>query len=119
MCTCLSQASIIMVGGGMMKGYKDCVINVDLTEGIIIKEKLNPDYIKKYMGGEGYGIALLWNEMPHDAEPLSPDNILSFNVPVNLRAKPSGCNKVIKDYLSFHGFYTNGEEGYSHCQQYQ
>jgi aldehyde:ferredoxin oxidoreductase len=63
----------------MMKGYKDCVINVDLTEGIITKEKLNPDYIKKYMGGEGYGIALLWNEMPHDAEPLSPDNILSFN----------------------------------------
>jgi len=63
----------------MMKGYKDCVIKVDLTEGIIKKEKLNPEYIQKYLGGEGYGIALLWDEMPHTAAPLSPDNILSFN----------------------------------------
>lgn len=79
MCTCLSQAGIVMVGGVMMKGYKDCVIKVDLTEGIIKKEKLNPEYIQKYLGGEGYGIALLWDEMPHKAAPLSPDNILSFN----------------------------------------
>ena len=31
MCTCLSQTGIVMVGGVMMKGYKDCVIKVDLT----------------------------------------------------------------------------------------
>lgn len=62
-----------------MKGYKNCIINVDLTRKTIEKESLNRDYIKKYMGGEGYGIALLWDKMPHNADPLSPENILSFN----------------------------------------
>lgn len=62
-----------------MKGYRDCVVKVDLTSGTIIKEGLNREHIKKYLGGEGYGIAMLWAEAPHDAEPLSPENILSFN----------------------------------------
>jgi len=42
-----------------MKGYRDCVVKVDLTEGTIIKEGLNSEYIRKYLGGEGYGIAML------------------------------------------------------------
>ncbi len=66
-------------GGKALKGYKDCVIRVDLNSSKISKEPLNKDYIEKYLGGEGYGIALMWDEMPHDADPLSPENILSFN----------------------------------------
>ncbi|MEL7607435.1 MAG: aldehyde ferredoxin oxidoreductase family protein [Sedimentibacter saalensis] len=62
-----------------MKGYKNCIIKVDLSNGNIKKEHLNADYIKRYLGGEGYGIALLWNHMPLDAHPLSPENLLSFN----------------------------------------
>jgi len=62
-----------------MKGYKNCIIKVDLSSGNIKKEHLNADYIKRYLGGEGYGIALLWNHMPLDADPLSPENLLSFN----------------------------------------
>lgn len=62
-----------------MKGYKDCVLRVDLVSKNITKEPLNKDYIKQYLGGEGYGIALLWDEMPHTADAFSPENILSFN----------------------------------------
>lgn len=62
-----------------MKGYKDCVIRVDLKKKEINKEKLNMNYVEKYMGGEGYGIGLLWDNTPHDAEPFSPQNVLSFN----------------------------------------
>lgn len=62
-----------------MKGYKNCIMKVDLSTGNIKKEHLNADYIKRYLGGEGYGIALLWNHMPLDAHPLSPENLLSFN----------------------------------------
>lgn len=75
----LSKTGFRMVGGELMKGYKDCVIRVNLRSGEIIKEKLNQVYVKNYMGGEGYGIGLLWDEMPYDAKPLSPENILSFN----------------------------------------
>jgi aldehyde:ferredoxin oxidoreductase len=62
-----------------MKGYKNCIIKVDLSNGNIKKEHLNADYIKRYLGGEGYGIALLWNNAALDADPLSPENLLSFN----------------------------------------
>lgn len=62
-----------------MKGYKDCVIRVNLDKKEISKEKLNLKYVEKYMGGEGYGIALLWDEVSHDVDPFSPENILSFN----------------------------------------
>lgn len=75
----VSKTGFRMVGGEIMKGYKDCVIRVNLRTGEITKEKLNMNYVEKYMGGEGYGIGLLWDEVPSGAEPLSSDNILSFN----------------------------------------
>lgn len=79
-----------------MKGYKDCVIRVDLEMGSITKEPLNRDYIKKYLGGEGYGIALLWDEVPHGIEPLSPDNQLSFNTgPMTGTPTPSASRTSI------------------------
>lgn len=62
-----------------MKGYKDCVLRVNLATGDLKREPLNRTYIEKYLGGEGYGIALLWDEAPHDAEAFGPHNILSFN----------------------------------------
>jgi aldehyde:ferredoxin oxidoreductase len=62
-----------------VKGYKDCVLHVDLATGHIEKAPLNRDYTEKYLGGEGYGIALLWSDMPHETEAFSPQNILSFN----------------------------------------
>lgn len=77
--SCLSETVIKLVGGGRMKGYRDCIVRINLKNGKIKKEKLNMEYINKYLGGEGYGIGLLWDEMPHDAKPLSPENILSFN----------------------------------------
>jgi len=79
-----------------MKGYKDCIIKVDLSQSSINKEPLNKEYIKKYLGGEGYGIALLWDEMPHLADPLSPENILSFNTgPMTGTPTPSASRTSI------------------------
>lgn len=96
MCFCMPPTGIVMVGGAIMKGYKNCIINVDLTEKTIKKEPLNPDYIQKYMGGEGYGIALLWDNMPHTADPLSPENIISFNTgPMTGTPTPSASRTSI------------------------
>lgn len=79
-----------------MKGYKDCVLRIDLANGHIEKEPLNPTYIEKYLGGEGYGIALLWDEMPHNADPFSAKNILSFNTgPLTGTPTPSASRTSI------------------------
>lgn len=62
-----------------MYGYVDKVLRIDLTKDSISKEPLNQEYLNRYLGGEGYGMALLWDEVPHGAVPFSPDNMLSFN----------------------------------------
>lgn len=76
--TNLPSPRIRMVGDNM-KGYKDCVLRIDLSTKVIKKEVLNKEYIEKYLGGEGYGVALLWDEVPHDIDPFSKENLLSFN----------------------------------------
>lgn len=62
-----------------MKGYRDCELRINLRKQTIEKKPLNPEYIEKYMGGEGYGIALMWDEMPLDIDPFDDRNLLSFN----------------------------------------
>jgi aldehyde:ferredoxin oxidoreductase len=62
-----------------LNGYRDCALRINLTRGTLAKEPLNRKYIERYLGGEGYGMGLLWDDAPHQADPLGPENILSFN----------------------------------------
>jgi len=79
-----------------MKGYQDCAIRVNLSSGSITKEALKQKYIQRYLGGEGYGIALLWDEVPHKADPLSPQNQLSFNTgPITGTPTPSASRTSV------------------------
>ena len=79
-----------------MKGYRDCELRVNLKEKTIEKKPLNSDYIDKYMGGEGYGIALMWDEMPLDIDPFDDGNLLSFNTgPLTGTPAPSASRTSI------------------------
>lgn len=79
-----------------MKGYRDCELRVNLKEKTIEKKPLNGDYIDKYMGGEGYGIALMWDEMPLDIDPFDDGNLLSFNTgPLTGTPAPSASRTSI------------------------
>jgi aldehyde:ferredoxin oxidoreductase len=79
-----------------LNGYANCVLRVDLRSGTTVKEPLNPTYIQQYLGAEGYGMALLWDEAPHLVDPLSPDNILSFNAgPLTGTPTPSASRSSV------------------------
>jgi len=62
-----------------MKAYKNCELRINLKDKTIMTKPLNQEYVDKYMGGEGYGMALMWDEMNHHIDPLSSENLLSFN----------------------------------------
>ncbi len=80
-----------------MKGYQDCVIRVDLPTGRIAKEELKPDYVQRYLGGEGYGIALLWDEVTPETKALDPANVLSFNTgPLTATPVPSSSRTSVE-----------------------
>lgn len=54
------------------------LLNVNLSDGTLVTEKISFEQYKKYMGGYGLGAALLMERMDPAADALGPDNILGF-----------------------------------------
>ena len=59
-----------------MNGYAGVVLTVDLSSGRITKEPLRDDLVRDYIGGEGFGVRLLWEKLKPGTDALSPDNVL-------------------------------------------
>ncbi|HCX65756.1 MAG TPA: ABC transporter ATP-binding protein, partial [Eubacteriaceae bacterium] len=59
-------------------GYMGKVLRVNLTTGDITTEKLPEDIAKDFIGGAGFGIKYLFDEVPGDTDPLGEDNKLIF-----------------------------------------
>ncbi|MCP3927176.1 MAG: aldehyde ferredoxin oxidoreductase family protein [Desulfobacterales bacterium] len=62
----------------MRKGYMGKVLFVDLTTGKIAEKILPEETYSKYLGGLGLASHILYEEIPKDADPLGPDNMLAF-----------------------------------------
>ena len=56
-------------------GWAGKILNVDLTTGKIETEALDKDWAKKYIGGNGFGARILYDEVGPEVDPLSPENI--------------------------------------------
>ena len=61
-----------------MKGYLGKVLLVDLSSGEITPEEIDDKIYEKYMSGMGLGAYYLHKNIPEDADPLGPENILGF-----------------------------------------
>jgi len=59
-------------------GYAGKLLRIDLTKGTVSFEKIKPEVLKEFLGGVGYGIKLLSDELPVGVDPLSPENKLLF-----------------------------------------
>lgn len=62
-----------------MHGWTGTILKVDLTGGQITKEPLDVDFAAKWLGGEGFGAKVLWDEVGPDIhDEFSPDNVLVY-----------------------------------------
>ncbi|MBM3264055.1 MAG: aldehyde ferredoxin oxidoreductase family protein [candidate division Zixibacteria bacterium] len=59
-------------------GWTGVVLRIDLTTGRIVKEPLNMEWAKTYVGGRGLAAKYLYEEMDPAADPLGPANKLIF-----------------------------------------
>lgn len=57
-------------------GYAGRFLRVDLTNGAIREVALPLDWVENYLGGNGIGTKILWDEVPAWVKPLSPENKL-------------------------------------------
>ena len=60
----------------MRYGYGGSILRVDLTSGTIIREKTDPNYMVKVIGGRGFNSRRLSVELKRSVDPLSPENLL-------------------------------------------
>lgn len=61
-----------------MKGYVGKVLIVNLSTGEIMPEDIHGEIYEKFLSGIGLGAYYLYKNIPKDADPLGPDNILGF-----------------------------------------
>jgi aldehyde:ferredoxin oxidoreductase len=76
-----------------MFGYAGRMLIVDLTTGKTNVEPLNEEYAKKYIGGIGLGMRLLFDYSKPGSDPFSPDNpLILTNGPISGTMWPTGGN---------------------------
>ncbi len=63
----------------MLKGgYMGKILRVNLTEQTYKEEETAVELAKQYIGGAGFGVKYLFDEVPADTDPLGPANKLIF-----------------------------------------
>lgn len=65
-----------------MYGYAGKILDINLESGAIGEYPLSEEVRRTYLSGVGINAKILHNEVPADADPLGPENILVFNVGV-------------------------------------
>ena len=77
-------------------GYVGKMLRVDLTSGQISEEILDPETLRKYVGGTALGAKYLYEEVPPGVEWSDPENrIMFFTGPLNGTKIGSGIFSVI------------------------
>ncbi|MBW1999250.1 MAG: aldehyde ferredoxin oxidoreductase family protein, partial [Deltaproteobacteria bacterium] len=61
-----------------MNGYRDRILHVDLSARTFREESLDEKLIRDFVGGGGFGIKLLYDELSPNVDPLGADNVLIF-----------------------------------------
>ncbi|MHA1895191.1 MAG: aldehyde ferredoxin oxidoreductase family protein [Candidatus Helarchaeota archaeon] len=61
-----------------MFGYLNKILRINLTDQSIKDEKIGDSILKKYIGGQGLGTRILYDELKPDIDPLGPENKLIF-----------------------------------------
>ncbi|MCL4261911.1 MAG: aldehyde ferredoxin oxidoreductase family protein [Anaerolineae bacterium] len=62
----------------MLHGFTGKVLHVDLTQHKLEIEEPTEDFYRHYVGGSLMGLYYLWKNTPQGADPLSPENTLTF-----------------------------------------
>jgi aldehyde:ferredoxin oxidoreductase len=75
-------------------------LEIDLSRGSIEKVASEPDLAEYYLGGQGVAAKILFERVPPDTDPFSPDNLLIFSTGL-LHATPApAANRTVVNTFS-------------------
>jgi aldehyde:ferredoxin oxidoreductase len=61
-------------------GWAGKILRIDLTKEKIVETSLTKELAYNFLGGRGFNIKTLWDEIRPGIDPLSPENVLCFGV---------------------------------------
>ena len=70
-------------------------LEIDLSTGNIEKAETDPRLTEIYLGGLGTNAKILWDRVPADIDPFSPDNIIIFSAGLLDGTLAVGANRTI------------------------
>ncbi|MEM1589787.1 MAG: aldehyde ferredoxin oxidoreductase N-terminal domain-containing protein, partial [Candidatus Bathyarchaeia archaeon] len=95
-----------------MKGWNGKVLRVNLTKQKAVVKEYDAEMARKFLGGRGFAIKILWDELKLGVDPLSPENKLVFAAgPLTGFALPSSGKLVVAAKSPLTGGYGDGNIG--------
>src|SRR4030043_1570850 len=70
-------------------------LEIDLTRGSIERVATDQRLTELHLGGLGTNTKILWDRVPPETEPFSPDNLLIFATGLLVGTPAIGCNRTI------------------------
>ena len=82
--------------------YAETGINleIDLTRGNIERVETDPRLTELHLGGQGTAAKILWDRVPPEVDPFSPDNLLIFSTGLLLGTPVPGANRAVVNSFS-------------------
>ena len=75
-------------------------LEIDLSRGSIERVESDPELTEHYLGGLGTNAKILWDRVPPEVEPFSPENLLIFSAGLLCGTPAIGCNRTIVSTIS-------------------
>ncbi len=75
-------------------------LEIDLSRGNIERVETDPKDAELYLGGLGSNTKILWDRVPPEVEPFSPDNLLIFGTGLLCGTPAIGANRTIVSTIS-------------------
>ncbi|MBN1104688.1 MAG: aldehyde dehydrogenase [Deltaproteobacteria bacterium] len=70
-------------------------LEIDLSRGSVERVETDPKLTELHLGGLGTNAKILWDRVPPEAEPFSPDNLLIFGTGLLCGTLAPGANRTI------------------------
>ncbi|MBI5525059.1 MAG: aldehyde dehydrogenase [Deltaproteobacteria bacterium] len=75
-------------------------LEIDLSTGNVERVETDPGLTELHLGGLGTNARLLWDRVPPDVEPFSPDNLLILSAGLLVGTHAPGANRTIVSTIS-------------------
>jgi len=102
----------ILFKEGQVMGKFGDVLRVNLSDGTVKTEHVDEKMMRDYVGGRGYASKVLYDELPANTDPLSPENKLIFcNGPLTGKGAPAAGRYMVVTKSPLTGYIASSNSG--------